>query len=325
MKKILAFLILSMALVSCYEDYVKDFDYTAIYFPNNIDVRTVVVGEGLKVKIGAQLGGVMENKFDRNVNFTLNNSLVTPAVLALMKASTFAYMKTAVANVTELQPLPAGYYTLSNTSKMVINAGQHSGTVTLKVDSATFLADPLTLNPNYVIPFYINTADADTIIESKRSLVVGIKYENMLFGNYLHGGITTVKDATGTVIQTIEYYTSRTQVDAKIWKLTTIAPNTVATNGYSDKTSTTIKELTLTLDGTNIILGSATGSTNTYLTNGDNTYNGAKLLQNRKILLNYKYVSGENTYECKDTLTFRNRIRDGINEWQDENPSHYLK
>lgn len=24
-----------------------------------------------------------------------------------------------------------------------------------------------------------------------------------------------------------------------------------------------------------------------------------------------------------DTLTFRNRIRDGVNEWQDENPDHY--
>jgi hypothetical protein len=325
MKKILAFLILSMALVSCYEDYVKDFDYTAIYFPNTIDVRTVVVGEGLKVKIGAQLGGVMENKFDRNVNFTLNNSLVTPAVLALMKGSTYAYLKAAVANVTALSPLPASYYTLSNTSNIVITAGQHSGTVTLKVDSAIFLADSKTLDANYVIPFYINTADADTIIESKRSLVVGIKYENMLFGNYLHGGKTIVKDATGAPIDTIEYYTSRTQVDTKIWKLTTIAPNTVATNGYSDKTSTTKKELTLTLNGTGITLGSATGSTNTYLPNGENTYNGAKLLQNRKILLNYKYVSGENTYECTDTLTFRNRIRDGINEWQDENPSNYLK
>ncbi len=65
MKKILAILILSVALVSCYEDYINDFDYTAIYFPNPIDVRTVVVGEGLKVNLGAALGGVMENEFDR--------------------------------------------------------------------------------------------------------------------------------------------------------------------------------------------------------------------------------------------------------------------
>jgi hypothetical protein len=33
MKKILAFIILSIAMVSCYEDYIYDFTYTSIYFP----------------------------------------------------------------------------------------------------------------------------------------------------------------------------------------------------------------------------------------------------------------------------------------------------
>jgi uncharacterized protein YybS (DUF2232 family) len=96
MKKIFALLILAIALVSCYEDYIKDFTYNAVYFPNTIDIRTVVVGEGLKVKIGAALGGVMENTKDRNVNFILDNSLVTPAKLIAMKASSYAYIKNAV-------------------------------------------------------------------------------------------------------------------------------------------------------------------------------------------------------------------------------------
>jgi hypothetical protein len=325
MKKIFAFLILSIALVSCYEDYVKDFTFDAIYFPNPIDVRTVVVGEGLKVKIGAALGGVIENTKDRNVNFILDNSLITPALLTSMKASSSGYIKNAVASVTTLSPLPANYYTLSNGSIIVIKAGQHSGTVTLKVDSAVFLADAATLDPNYVIPFYITTADADSILEPYRSAKIGIKYENMLFGNYLHGGVTTVKDVSGTVIETIPYYTSRSQGDTKIWTLTTVAPNAVVSKGYSDQTSTSVKEIVLTLNGTDITVSSAAGSTNTYLADGASTYNGAKLLQDRKILLNYKYVVGTDTYYCKDTLTFRNRIRDGVNEWQDENPSHYTK
>jgi hypothetical protein len=325
MKKIFALLILAIALVSCYEDYIKDFTYNTVYFPNTIDIRTVVVGEGLKVKIGAALGGVMENTRDRNVSFILDNSLVTPAKLLAMKASSYAYIKNAVASLTTLSPLPANYYTLSSTSAIVIKAGQHSGTVTLKVDSAVFLADAGTLLPKYVIPFYITTADADSILEPNRSAVIGIKYENMLFGNYLHGGVTTVKDATGTVTQTIPYYTSRSQGDTKIWNLTSVAPNAVASNGYSDKTSTSKKEIVLTLNGTVITLSTATGSTNTYLADGASVYNGAKLLQERKILLNYKYVVGTSTYYCQDTLTFRNRIRDGVNEWQDEDPSHYTK
>jgi hypothetical protein len=325
MKKIFFLLVLSIALVSCYEDYVKDFDYSTVYFPNVIDVRTVVVGEGLKVKIGVAMGGVMENTIDRNVSFVLDNSLVTPAVLTSMKTNSNAYIKNAVpAAVTVQSPLPSNYYALSNTSTIVIKAGQHSGTVTLKVDSTAFLADAATMNARYVIPFSITSADVDSILQNNRTAVIGIRYENMLFGNYLHGGVTTIK-RPGKADSTVLYITTRSQGDTKIWNLTTAGPNVIVTNGYSDKTSTSKKELMLTLNGTTLTLGSAPGSSNTYSASGANTYNGAKLLQNRKILLNYTYVIGTNTYICQDTLTFRNRIRDGVNEWQDENPLNYLK
>lgn len=325
MKKIFAFLFLSLALTACYDDYIKDFDYTSIYFPNTIDVRTVVVGEGLKVKIGAALGGVMANKTDRKVTFAIDNNLVTPATLLKFKSSSYGFIKSAVANVSSLSVLPSNYYSLSDNSTIVIKTGFHSGNVVLKVDSTAFLSDPATMNAKYVLPLTIQTADADTIIEPNKSAVIGIKYEAMLFGNYLHGGITTVKDASGNTISTIPYYTRRNQDDSKIWRLSTVSPNAVATNGFSDKTSTSKQELVLTLNGGNITLSSATGSTNTYTDDGENSYNQAKLLQNRKILLRYKYTSGGNTYYCQDTLTFRNRIRDGVNEWQDENPSHYTK
>ncbi len=53
-------------------------------------------------------------------------------------------------------------------------------------------------------------------------------------------------------------------------------------------------------------------------------YNNAKLLQDRKIFLNYSFANADGTKSVvTDTLTFRNRIRDGVNEWQDENPEHY--
>ena len=324
MKKLFAFLIVSVAMVSCYKDYVKDFTYNAVYFPNSIDVRTVVVGEGLKVKIGAALGGVMENNIDRNVNFILDNTLITPAVLTLMQTNSNTYIKNPTLAVTLLKPLPANYYTLSNTSTIVIPAGYHSGSVTLKVDSTAFLADPATLLATYIVPFSITTADADTVLASKRSALVAIKYENMLFGNYLHGGVTTVKDATGTTINTIAYITTITQDNSKIWALTTVGPNVLVSNGYSNA-QTAKQDVKLTLNGSDVAVSSGTGSTNTYLPNGASTYNNPKLLQDRKIFLNYKYVVGANTYYCQDTLTFRNRIRDGVNEWEDENPSHYTK
>jgi hypothetical protein len=322
MKKILIVLMLAATLGSCYDDYITDFDYDGIYFPYQTDVRTFVVGEGMKIEVGAALGGVRENTRDRVVTFSIDNSLVTANVLATMKGGA-QYIKDAVAPVNTLLPIPADYYTLSDNSKMVIKAGQHMGSVVLKIDSAKFVADPKTLYANYAIPFNMLSADADTILATKRTAVIGLHYENMLFGNYWHGGITTEKDAAGTVVKTTAYYTAINQPENKIWKLKTVAPNALVTNGYSDVT-TAKEEMKLTLDGANIIVSTNAGSTYAILPDGPSSFNRAKLLQNRKILLNYKYVNAAgNTCYAQDTLTFRNRVRDGVNEWQDENPANY--
>jgi hypothetical protein len=324
MKKILGFLILSVALVSCYDEYIKDFDYSGVYFAYQIDTRTMVVGEGMKIEVGVALAGVMENTIDRNVSFSINNALVTPAILTAMKGGA-TYIKNAVTGVTTLSPIPANYFTLSDNTKIVIKAGKHTGSVVFKADSVNFLADAATINAAYALPLYINSADADTILENKRSSVIGIKYENMLFGNYWHGGVTTVKDAGGTTIQTITYRTSIPTPENTIWTLKTVAPNILVTNGYSNVT-TSKGEMRLTLDGTNITISGNTGSTFVVEPDGTSTFNRSRLLQDRRIFLSYKYVNGDgNTCYAKDTLTFRNRIRDGVNEWQDANPSHYGK
>jgi hypothetical protein len=322
MKKILIVMILAVAMVSCYDGYIEDFNYDGIYFPYQTDVRTFVVGEGMNIEIGVALAGVRDNTRDRNVTFVLNNSLITPAILTLMKSGA-QYIKDVVAPVTTLLPLPVNYFTLSDNSKMVIKSGNHMGSVVVKVDSALFVADPKTLFANYAIPFYITTADADTILETKRSAIIGVKYENMLFGNYWHGGVTTIKDAAGATVSTILYYTAINQPENKVWKLKTVAPNTLVANGYSDQT-TAKEEMLLTLDGTNVTISTRVGSTFAVTANGTSSFNRAKLLQNRKIMLNYKYTNAAgNTCYAQDTLTFRNRIRDGVSEWQDENPANY--
>ncbi len=323
-KYIIALLFLSIVFPSCYDDYIEDFEYTSVYIPNQLDVRTFVVGEGMKIKVGAELGGARENSRNRNVNFKIDEALITPEILADMQASSYNYIKSETESLESLSLLPNNYYTLSNGSTIVIEKGNHTGTIIVKADSAAFLADPETLKAKYVLPFYITNADADSILQEKRYAVIALKYENMLFGNYLHGGVTTVKDASGATVETIRYHTTPTQGNTEIWQLSTVAPNALVTNGYSNNTSNTQKEIMLTLNGTEIAIESAPGATNTYVPDGSSTYNNAKLLQNRKIYLNYKYVNGDgNTCYAQDTLTFRNRIRDGVNEWQDENPDNY--
>ncbi len=323
MKKIFIFLILAVSMASCYEDYIFDNKYDAVYFPYQYDVRTFVVGEGMKIEVGAALAGVRANNRDRTVNFKLENTLLTPELLTKMKIAPQAYIKTAVANTSTLAPMPSNYYTLSNSSVMVIKSGQHGGTVVVKADSAAFLADAANLSVAYAIPFYISSADADSVLEPKRYVVIGLKYENMLFGNYWHSGATVV-NRPGKTDTTYTYRLNVQDPENKIWKLTTVAPNELTVNGYGPQT-TTKAEMKLTLNGGNITVSPMAGSTYAISPEGNSAFNQAKLLQDRKIFLKYTYSDGTNTYHSTDTLTFRNRVRDGVNEWQDENASHYSK
>jgi hypothetical protein len=323
MKKIIAIFIMIIALSACYEDYVLDFDYDGIYFPYQLDVRTFVVGEGMKINFGVALGGVRDNDRDRIVQYQMDNSLISASTLASMKGSSATYIKNSMASVSELKLLPSDYYTLSDNSKMVIKQGEYSGVVTVRPDSLKFLSDPATIKSGYALGMRIISADADTVIKPKDYAVVAFKYESMLFGKYWHGGVTVEKDSTGKVVNEVKYYTTVPQPEAKIWTLTTVAPFALTANGVSEVSSSTVPEMKLTLNGGNVTVSAMTGAKYVVEPNGASVYNQPKLLQNRKIFLNYKYKKGKNWCYATDTLTFRNRIRDGINEWQDENPANY--
>lgn len=325
MKKIFVYFFVLILTASCYDDYVKDFDYDAIYFPYQTNVRTFVVGEGMKIDVGVVLGGVKDNTKEREVVYQLDQSLINDEILESMKSSSFAYIKNAVSSLSELKILPDNYYTLSNYNQFVIEKGEHAGVISIKADSVNFLADASTLTSIYALPFRITKADADSVLTEKNYAVIGLKYENMLFGNYWHGGITVEKDVSGSVVSTSNYFTTIPSPESKIWELKTVAAHSLVTNGVSDDVSSSSKpEFRITLNGEDIQIESVEGATYEVLPDGKSSYNRAKLLQNRKIFLSYKYQNKNGNWcYAQDTLTFRNRIRDGVNEWQDENPDNY--
>jgi len=322
MKKTLVFFLIAAAFTSCYKDYIEDFDYNAIYIPLQTDVRTFVVGEGMKFDIGVEIGGVRDNTRDRIVTYQVDNTLITPAILAKIQGGP-AYMASASAAVATLLPLPSNYYTLSDANQFVIKKGDHQGKVTVRSDSVSFLSDPATIIPNYALGISIISADADSLIDNKKTEVIGVKFENMLFGNYWHGGSALV-NRPALSDTTFNYYTTIPVSEAKIWALKTASPNTLYATGYFDQV-TGKNEMMLTLNGGDITISSVAGSTFTFSPEGASAFNRAKLLQNRKIFMKYSYTNAGNgyTYHCTDTLTFRNRMRDGVNEWMDENPSNY--
>jgi hypothetical protein len=317
---IIVFFFVMILLSSCYEDYITDYDNDAVYFTYQTDVRSFVVGEGMSIKVGVALGGVRDNKRDRTVTYTIDNGLLTEDVLAAMKNGV-DYVKQSVANVTALSSLPSGYYSLSDNNKMIIKAGNHSGTVTIKADSLSFLTDAATLSAGYALALRITNAAADTVPESKNYTVIGLKYENMLFGNYWHGGQIVVTDAEGKQIKTENYFTTIPQPESMVLGLKTSGPHTLVTNKIGNGSGSFM--LTLNPDGS-ISVDKAPGSSVEVSSDGECRFNKAKLLQDRKLFLKYKYRNTDGTVShATDTLTFRNRIRDGVNEWQDENPSNY--
>lgn len=334
---LLSLVLTSLLTVSCYEKYVLDYDYSGVYVAYQYDLRSFVVGEGMSFRMGVVLGGVINNNSNRDVFIQCDNSLVngnlskywpgaspftaTDAILGKVSYGTVSqsYVKTAVekAGITSLTPLPESSYSLSSESMITIAKGNHTGTIEVKADSTALLSLPdIGSKPFYALGLRIRSADADTVLFSKSYQVVALRIENMMFGNWYRGGYSEISSSEGVKTN---YYRTQIPCDEnsdKLYKLTTYDASSVVSNYLgSDPGSLRIQCL-----GDDLKLLSSS----TEITDLGSSYNKAKLLQDRKMYLNYRYTRTDGSVvTVHDTLTFRNRVRDGVNEWQDEIPSHY--
>ena len=329
MKKNLILMGMSLlAMTSCYKDYILDSENKGVGFANGTDVRSVVVGEGMKFYTAVALAGVIDNREDRTVDYSVDNSLVNAETLAAMKVNSLSYITSLVKPVSELKELPSSEYTLINdggkAGSTVIGKGKHSGRITVQVDSAAFLSGSASLVPDHVLALRITDGHGLGIIDGYSTTVIGIRYENMLFGNWWHGGKAVAMDASGNVVDQVYYSTEIPQTDSKVWTLTTVEPHSLTANAVGNELNSSKAQMKITLekDG-KVSISSVEGASYVVEPDGESRYNQARLLQNRKLFLNYKYEKDGKVWHATDTLTFRNRIRDGVNEWQDENQENY--
>lgn len=343
MKKTVLFALSALTLQGCYEKYTMDYDYSAAYVAYQYDLRTFVIGEQMKFDFTVALGGVVNNDRDRAVRISIDDALLTNdlSVFAeegsdvgnftaldglLGKAPFGTVCQSYVTKEVEAQkldvltPLPASYYQTSALESS-IRKGRHTATATVSAKDE-ILGDEKALKPYYALGFKVSEADADVLLREKSFAIIAIKCEHRFWGNWYHGGRSVVKnDTDGTVVSEEEYPLTLPQSDSKVYTLTTVAADAVET----DKTGPGNGRLKLTFDGDRIHVESADGSKQIApIADCPSHFNGAKLLQERKLFLNYSYSNGDGTTTyVTDTLAFRNRIRDGINEWQDENPENY--
>ena len=326
--RIIILFLAALCAASCYEDYVGDYSKVACGFANQTDVRSVIVGEGMKFSTGVALGGTISNDEDRTVAIGIDYSLVNNDTYNLLKNHTFSYISTLMKSVSSISALPAGLYDLEteggNAGEVLIRKGSHLGTITVKLDSAAFLADAGRVFPKDVLPLVISDGKGTDVIKGRESSVIGIRYENMLFGNWYHGGVSEVKDAGGNLVRRDVYTAKIPQADNLVWTLTTVEPFALTANAVGPEYNGSSAQMKLTLgtdDG--ITISPVAGAKYSVEPDGESRFVRSKLLQDRKIILSYKYQSGSDTVHARDTLTFRNRIRDGVNEWQDENSAKY--
>lgn len=342
MKKIIIALSALLALTSCYEDYVMDYDYTAAYVAYQYDLRTFVCGEDVEVGFTTALGGTVVNDRDRKVDVVIDNSILTSDLSVFDPAGNAAsftaldglkgnapigllsqgYVSNEVnaAGITTLEALPENYYTTSG--PVTIKKGYHTGNLFLYPTEEMF-KDEKILKPYYALGFVVNSVEADSLVRDKSFQIMAIKVENRFYGNWYHGGRRIVKaDKDASYITDERYVFEVPQADNRNYVLTTEGFNTVTT----DKISNQAGSLRLTfLDDNKIKVEDPSGVREIKEIIGQSSHhNGAKLIQDREIYLNYMFSNGDgSTTVVTDTLKFRNRMRDGINEWQDENTQNY--
>ncbi|WP_194767040.1 DUF1735 domain-containing protein [Tamlana sp. I1] len=285
-------LIVCVGIMSCsYDDFVEnEFDYTAVYFPKPKIDRTFIMGEGMRIGVGAVLGGRLSNTEDVEITFSLDDNLVANEGLTVLPSDYY--------NFVDANGNPAN-------NKIIIPAGKVQGFVYVKADSINYLADPASLGNNYALGFKLeNVVKADSILADFESTLITFSYINKLYGNYIQKGQFVKTD--GTTTETIEYPGGIDDVE----ELTVSSPNSAIVNGLGTFRGSNHKmEIIISEDNT-IAIQSLPGAV-AVIDDGGSSYNP----ETKVITLNYTFDFNGSNYKATDILDYRNRVVDGVNQF----------
>lgn len=297
--KLIIFTVLAVQF-GCYKNFEQDYVFSSVYFANQNLRRTFVEDEFNTIKIGVVLGGKRVNSSNEWVKFSIND--------------------TTGWDISPYSILPDSYFSLSSNEDIIIPSGKFIGEITMTIDDS-FFSDPDSPHDNYVLPFRIYDTSADSILGAKDSMLLILTFQSRIFGNYYHNGVVIRKSASdGSTVDTIVYHQDEPVTSAvNNWNLSTIASKTLQSRGLgnyapSDLTGFYIHILddnTITLSEDTTLVSS--GYDWKFEQNGTCNYNK----ESKTIFLIYKYRDIMTGYDCfaTDTLIFRNRILDGVNQW----------
>jgi hypothetical protein len=285
---VLAIMITTFFACEPYEEYVKDYNYSAVYFGTQKPLRTLVTrmdANELRFKAGVALGGILENKSDQWVTFELAPDLLT-----------------TVAGANGFTLLPADWYSFDITeNKISIPNGKFMGDFTITIDKSKFTADPTSLIKKYALPFRIIESSADSVlrgdavIKAKDYTIIVVKYINEFSGTYYVRGEQVELDSSGNEIASSNktYYAADwSKNSTRIF--TTTSENSCEMTGVGDQTTDKLK---ITFGANNSVSLSTVvvPVTDMNCTYADGVYR-----------LKYKYIKGSKTYSVDEYIKQRN-------------------
>lgn len=335
MKKIFLYIIpLFIGVIGCenQEQIFDDFDYKSVYFPYQLPLRTLSLGEdridntmdrGFQFEIGVTIGGMYKNKKDWTVDYVVDNSLTEDVYNSVTGEKIFS--------------LPSSYYTFDPQGTVTIPKGYFNGRIRIQL-TEEFFNDSLSVTGNYVVPLRITGTSADTILKGEKAIsdpdprisahwesgkspkdwtMYGIKYINAYHGNYLQRGRDILYQG-GTPVDTIIWRTSHVEQD-RLVALFTKGKTKSISNFIGQNTGST-GEYSMELDFANM-WGTPGGSV-TITPSDDALYSVTgsgqffdKATSKESIIhltmqcmyLNYTYDDGTYVHQVADTLVFRDR------------------
>ncbi|MFY0628354.1 MAG: DUF1735 domain-containing protein [Reichenbachiella sp.] len=276
MKYLIYTLVAFVAVVTtgCYEDYEQDFAYTAVYFPYQQPMRTVLVDE-TEVKVGIVLGGKRTNEVNEYAYLSLATDLIEDQGVTM---------------------LPSTHYTLDldSDSLVTIPVGSFQGDFSLNFTEA-FFDDPNSIGSNYVLPLRIKQYTTDSVLAGKHYTMAMFKYINNYHGTYYRAGLDSLDDSENGVV----YYRSDTLELNINTDLVTTGRNTLSYSDIGLAGALGALELTVEESGNVTAVVTDQGFGSLTISSFSGTFNNGVL--NLSYWYNYNGVDRKVT----ETLTFR--------------------
>lgn len=300
--RLLFVLLVCCCFCSCtkWDDYTTDYDYSAVYFAYQNQLRTLVAKDQMSFDFGVYLSGRRENTKDEWAKYRIEPELLDDKEYVGDKM---------------FKLLPEDCYSLSSPGVFNIRKGSFLGTSKIIFDIDKFTSLPNATDVTYALPVRVYETSVDSILVGKFSeegsiiiapkdyAIIAVKYINPYHGNYYVKG-TRYKLVGGEYVVD-EVYSRDDLSKNKVIQVSTLDLHNSVTTVAGGISSTELMSVGLKInvetDGA-VILDKADHASGILSFKDINSkYDTSE----RRFRLNYEYSTSVGIYKVEEDLIWR--------------------